>query len=69
VLAKAACQPTCFALNAPDQPVGASLLAKAACQPTRFSLNDPMTTVGVSLLAMRPIHALENLRLFKSGTQ
>jgi hypothetical protein len=33
LLAKAACQSTCFSLMYSIQTVGASLLAKAACQP------------------------------------
>ncbi|RYM42438.1 hypothetical protein EVS84_08260 [Pseudomonas koreensis] len=49
--AKAACQPTCFSLNASDQTVGAGLPAKAACQPTCFSLNAPDQTVGAGLPA------------------
>jgi hypothetical protein len=38
LLAKAACQPTCFSQMYSIQTVGASLLAIAPCQPTNFFL-------------------------------
>jgi hypothetical protein len=50
LLAKAACQPTCFLLMYPIQ-LCASLLAKAGLTADLFLADVPDPTVGASLLA------------------